>query len=468
VLFISRWALRYIVVTKMMRDFLPTLLFWSLIAAQPVAAQKPARLIVFEPGHFHATLLQKEMYPELDPRVSVYAPLGPELLDYLNRISLFNLRPGNPTHWDLDVHTSEHPFEEMLRDKAGNIVVFSGKNRGKIDRILASMDAGLDVLADKPWIITADEMPKLEQALDLAARKGVAAYDIMTERYEAASQVQRALVNLPDVFGKQVAGDASNPGVYAKSIHHIMKVVAGVPLRRPVWFFDVDDYGEGLADVGTHPVDLIQWTMFPDQVLDYRKDVRMISGRHEAVRISQKQFAEVTGAADFPPSLGKHMRDGALDYFCNNYIEYLLRGVYVKLDVLWKWEAAPGTGDVYEARFQGTRARVEIRQGVAEKYAMEVYVVPAASVRAEVFDALDRAMAKLQTNWPGITAAHTETEAHVHIPEKFNVGHEEHFAQVARHFFEYVHSPSSMPAWERSYMLAKYYVTTKGVELARQ
>jgi predicted dehydrogenase len=244
--------------------------------------------------------------------------------------------------------------------------------------------------------------------------------------------------------------------------------VAGVPLRRPVWFFDVDDYGEGLADVGTHPVDLIQWTMFPDQALDYRKDVKLISGRHEAVRISGKQFAEVTGASEFPESLTKYIHNGELDYFCNNYIEYQLRGVYVKLDVLWKWEAAPGTGDVYEAAFQGTRASVELRQGAAEKYVMEVYVVPVPSARAQVFAALEHAMTQLQKLWPGISFTHTETEAHVRIPEKFKVGHEEHFAQVARHFFEYVHSPASMPAWERSCMLAKYYVTTKGVELARK
>jgi hypothetical protein len=99
---------------------------------------------------------------------------------------------------------------------------------------------------------------------------------------------------------------------------------------------------------------------------------------------------------------------------------------------------------------------------------MEVYVVPAESVRARVFEALDRALQQLQKNWPGITVTRTGSEAHIRIPEKFNVGHEEHFAQVARHFFEYVHSPASMPAWERSYMLAKYYVTTKGVELARK
>jgi hypothetical protein len=45
---------------------------------------------------------------------------------------------------------------------------------------------------------------------------------------------------------------------------------------------------------------------------------------------------------------------------------------------------------------------------------------------------------------------------------------EEHFAQVARHFFQYVRDPASMPAWETSFMLAKYYVTTNGVEMARK
>ncbi len=443
-------------------------LILSASAAAAVRAQAPSRLIVFEPGHFHATLLQKEMYPELDRRVTVYAPLGPELLDYLNRVSLFNARAVNPTAWELDIHTAPDTLPAMLREKRGNIVVFSGRNRGKIDRIQASLDAGLHVLADKPWIINADELPKLEAVLDAAPRKGLAAYDIMTERYEVTSQVQRALVSLADVFGRQVAGDAANPGVRAVSVHHIMKAVAEVPLRRPVWFFDVEDYGEGLADVGTHPVDLIQWTLFPGQVLDYRKEIRMLSGRHEAVRISREQFAKVTGAAEFPASFAAHLREGALDYFCNNYIAYTLRGVHVKLDVLWKWEAAPGTGDVYEAAFQGTRARVELRQGAAEKYIPEVYVVPDAAARTEVFAALDRAMPQLAKQFPGITAVHSATDAQLRIPAALRLGHEEHFARVAQHFFQYVKSPAAMPAWERSYMLAKYYVTTQGVALARK
>src|ERR1035438_6013431 len=124
------------------------------------------------------------MIPWVDPRVTVYAPLGPDLLDYLNRISLFNSRPENPTTWALDIHTGSDPMAEMLRGQTGNIVVFTGRNRGKIDRILAALKAGLNVLADKPWIIASADLPKLQEALALAQRKNLAAYDIMTERYE--------------------------------------------------------------------------------------------------------------------------------------------------------------------------------------------------------------------------------------------------------------------------------------------
>ena len=73
-------------------------------------------------------------------------------------------------------------MRSMLRDLAGNVVLFTGRNREKIGRILESLFAGLHVLADKPWIISSGDMPKLEQALALAEERRLAAYDIMTER----------------------------------------------------------------------------------------------------------------------------------------------------------------------------------------------------------------------------------------------------------------------------------------------
>ena len=280
----------------------------------------------------------------------------------------------------------------------GNIVVFTGRNRGKIDRILAALKAGLNVLADKPWIITSADMPKLEEALALAQRKNLAAYDIMTERYEVTSELQREFVNDREVFGTLEKGSAREPAVRARSIHHVMKVVAGTPLRRPAWFFDIDEYGEGLADVGTHVVDLVQWTAFPDQALDYRKDIEVLAGRRWPLKMTKEQFTKVTGDAEFPPALAGHVHGGVLDYYCNNSVAYTLRGVHVELEILWNWEAAEG-GDVYEASFRGTKSRVEIRQGKAEHFVPEVYI---AGANADVAAAVEKRVAALQTRWPGL------------------------------------------------------------------
>jgi predicted dehydrogenase len=454
-----------------MRIALPVLLLAGVGAGLSASPnhEPPARLIIVDPGHFHAALLQKEMYPSLNPRVSVFAPLGPELLDYLNRIALFNARQDNPTSWDLDIHTSSDPMRDMLRHPPGNVVVFTGRNRGKIDRILASLSAGLNVFADKPWIISSADMPKLERALDLADQKRLAAYDIMTERYEVTSELQRILVNDPALFGRLEPGNSRNPGVRARSVHHVMKIVAGVPLRRPAWFFDIDEYGEGLADVGAHVIDLVQWTAFPGEAIDYRADIRVLEGRRWPLKITQKQFEQVTGQPAFPPALASRIHGGSFEYFCNNSVYYTLRGVHVRLEIVWNWEAPAGSGDSYEAVFRGSKASVEIRQGKLENYIPQLYVAPAREVdRAEVFARLQQKIDQLQQQWPGLGMARTGGEARIVIPEKFRVGHEAHFAQVANQFFIYLQNPRQIPSWERPNMLAKYYISTRGVELGKE
>jgi predicted dehydrogenase len=425
---------------------------------------KEARLIVLDPGHFHAALVQKEMYPWLARQVSVYAPLGPDVIDYMQRIALFNTRRENPTSWEIELHTGPDFFERMLRERPGNVVILTGRNRPKIDRILASVEAGLNVLADKPWIITSAEMPKLERVLDEADKKGLVAYDIMTERYEITSILQRELVNNEAVFGKLIAGNDAEPGVSAKSVHHLMKVVAGVPLRRPAWFFDVAETGEGLADVGTHVVDMVQWIAFPDEKMDYRSDVRILGGRRWPTVIPQADFQRVTGELEFPQYLAGSVKDRKLDYFCNNSVYYTVRGIHIKLDILWNWEAPPRTGDTYDATFRGTRARVEIRQGKAEKYIPELYVVPQSG---DVLSAVRRTVEALQARYLGLAIEESAGEARIVIPERFRVGHEAHFAQVTNKFAEYFGEPHSLPEWEKTNMLVKYYVTTKGVEVGK-
>ena len=90
-----------------------------------------------------------------------------------------------------------------------------------------------------------------------------------------------------------------------------------------------------------------------------------------------------------------------------------------------------------------------------------------AALREEVFAAARRRIAQSQARWPGLDAVETGGELRLAIPEEFRVGHEAHFAQVANRFFDYVRDAGSMPAWERPCMMAKYFVSTKGVDAGR-
>ena len=268
--------------------------------AEQMGNSEFVRLITLDPAHFHAALVQKQMLPGIARRVSIYAPLGPDLLAHLKLIEQFNSRPDNPTSWELDIHCSPKSLEEMIAARPGNVVVLAGRNRVKIGKIKASLKAGLNVLSDKPWIIRAEDFTALEAALSLADQKGLVAYDMMTERYEITSIVQREMVNDPAVFGTVIPADQDRPAVFMESTHHILKTVAGTPNPRPPFFFDILDQGEGLTDVGTHLVDLVQWTLFPDQALNYRQDIQVQDGKRWATPITAAQFGQVTGAADFP------------------------------------------------------------------------------------------------------------------------------------------------------------------------
>jgi predicted dehydrogenase len=425
------------------------------------------RFVTLDPGHFHAALVQKEMYPGVSKVVHVYAPLGPDLIDHLARVSRFNQRADNPTSWELQVHATPDFLPQMLRDRAGNAVVLSGRNRGKIDRVQSSLEAGFNALVDKPWILEAADLPKLERALDTAEARKLVALDIMTERHEITSELQRELVNDPATFGTLVRGTEADPGVYMESVHNLMKVVAGAPNIRPTWFFDTDEQGEGLNDIGTHLVDLVQWTLFPGQAIDYRKDVRVEAAQRWPTMIPREAFKRVTGQ-DVPASLTARVKGDALEYFCNTYASYALRGVHVGLSVIWDWEAPPGAGDSHFAYYRGSRAKVEIRQGAAENHRPELYVVPAAGGKDAVATALNKKVASLQRQYPGVAVEDRGAFLRLTIPDKLRVTHEEHFAQVTQSFLRYVRDRSALPSWERPNMLAKYYVTTEGTRLARQ
>jgi predicted dehydrogenase len=251
-------------------------------------------------------------------------------------------------------------------------------------------------------------------------------------------------------------------------VHYLKKVVAGAPNIRPPWFFDTAEQGDGFNDIGTHLVDLVQWTLFPEQTIDYRSDTQVLAAQRWPTWIPEQDFRSVTNEPRFPEGVSASVKEGKLEYYCNTLVSYTLRGIHTKLNVIWDWEPPAGSGDTHFAFYRGTRARIEVRQTRADRFRPELYVVPAAAaMKPQILSAVQAKIEALQKSYPGIGVEDRGAEIRITIPDALRVGHEAHFAQVTRSFLMYLRDRRALPSWERPNMLAKYYVTTKGTELSR-
>ena len=184
------------------------------------------KIMSLDPGHFHAALILKSMYEQVSPVVHIYAPDGPDLEDHMKRVEAFNVRAEDPTSWDFVIYKGDDYFEKMLAEKPGNVMNVAGNNAIKTDYILKTVEAGINVLADKPMVITPEEFPKLEKAFQVAEENGVLLYDIMTERYEITTILQRELSQSREVFGELVVGTEEEPAITKESVHHFFKYVS--------------------------------------------------------------------------------------------------------------------------------------------------------------------------------------------------------------------------------------------------
>jgi len=424
------------------------------------------KLITVDPGHFHAALVQKIMYDQVSPVVHVYAPQRPDYLQHLERIKSYNSRQANPTSWNEKVYTGPDFFEKMISDKAGNVVVLSGNNRKKAEYITKSINAGLNVLADKPMIISPEDFPALEAAFTTAREKGVLLYDIMTERYEVTTILQKLLSQKTEVFGTLTNGSKEEPAVTKVSVHHFSKIVSGSPLLRPVWFFDVQQQGEGIVDVTTHLVDLIQWECFPEQILK-PSDINMISAKRWPTFISKDEFKGVTGFDNFPDYLQKDIKDGKLNVFANGEMVYQIKGIFAKVSVEWKYQAPPGGGDTHYSVMHGTKCDLIIRQGADEKFLPTLYIENIKGLPVNEFTSLLKEVIKTLPYDSLQIEPVNKTTLKVVVPGKYRVSHEEHFGQVTARFLEYLKA-GKLPEWEVPGMITKYYTTTRALKLAKE
>src|SRR5690606_34484241 len=411
------------------------------------------KLMTLDPGHFHAALVQKTMYPEVDSTIYVFAPKGPEVNDFLNKIESYNSRSDDPTHWKVETSFGEDYLERMIAEKPGDVMIVAGKNSKKIDYILAAVKAGLNVYADKPLVINPEGFRKLEEAFKIAEEKGVMIYDIMTERFEVTTGMQRQFSMLPNVFGQILEGSPEEPAIIKESVHHFFKYVSGQPLVRPAWFFDVNEEGEGIVDVTAHLVDLVQWELFPDEIID-RTDIEMVQAKRWPTILTLEEFKRVTGLDSFPDYLQKDLDGDKLKVYCNGEMVYKIKGKYAKVSVIWNYEAPEGTGDTHYSIMRGAKSDLVIKQGEEENNKPTLYIK---SKGGENFDnVINEAIGQhIHSIFPGTKAEKVSEDTwKINIPDEFKIGHEAHFAQVTQNYLRYLEE-GKLPNWEVPNMITK-------------
>jgi predicted dehydrogenase len=405
-------------------------------------------LTFVDPGHFHAALTLSARHPDVEEEIFVYAPAGPELDDFLALVDAFNRRPAQPTGWRPVVRAGTASLERAVADRPGNVAILAGRNDTKIGSIRRLHDAGVHVLADKPWLAGAAGLGDVRHVLAGGALAG----EIMTGRHDVTAVLTRAIVADEEIFGG-FADDG--PAIELASVHHLEKLVNGAPLRRPAWFFDVRVQGDGIADIPTHMVDQAQGLVRSRLRSEGgAPPLELIAARRWATRVPLALFSRVTGLPQFPPELGPAVSGPALSYEGNAEIIFHVGGVRVALDTQWDLSAADGGGDRHRGVIRGTRALVRIEQDASTGFRRRLTVHPrpgAGAVRA----AIERAVAAWQPRFPGVAAADAGAAVELAIPRALDTGHESHFPVVLAEFLARV-DRGVFPAAEAADTLAKY------------
>ena len=418
-------------------------------------------LLILNPGHFHAALVLRQSHPALSREVFVYAEAGPDLDRFVQMAESFNSRDDRPTAWRLHLTTGSDFREKLIQEKKGDIVVIAGKNDRKMDHIDQLTRAGFHVLADKPWLTSEAALPQLHAAMQTDRPFSL---DIMTERFEITTMLQKEFLAAEEVFGRMRIDPDGKPSVFKESVHHLYKIVNRKPLVRPPWYFDVAVQGEGIVDVTTHLVDMTHWMLFPDQSVEFDRDIRLLQARRWPTAIPLDKYRKITREDDFADAIRADVTDKTLACFCNGELLYRVKEIPVHVRVIWNLEIPEGGGDTHRSIIRGTRSDLVIRQLPERGFTVELLVVPKESPD-RVAAAVERCLQRWSDKYPGLSSAREEDSIRIDIPGPLRTTHEEHFCQVRDMYLDYL-DRQFYPPHERAGIVAKYTLLAHARELA--
>ena len=117
---------------------------------------------------------------------------------------------------------------------------------------------------------------------------------------------------------------------------------------------------------------------------------------------------------------------------------------------------------------RGSMTDLVIQQGAEQNYNPVLYIKPVETDDMEGYGAtLEKQFQQLAQKYPGIELKRNENKWEILIPDEYKNSHEAHFAQVTKKYLNYL-VDGKLPDWEVPNMIAKYYITTEALELARK
>jgi predicted dehydrogenase len=129
--------------------------------------------------------------------------------------------------------------EDLLADQSIDLVVIADIPSKRADLAIAAMEAGKDVMSDKPGCTTFDQLERLRQTV--AKTKRIWTVDF-SERFEVPSVTKAAELVAQGAIGRVIQTVGVGP-------HRLNRPI------RPTWFFEREAYGGILTDIASHQID---------------------------------------------------------------------------------------------------------------------------------------------------------------------------------------------------------------------
>ncbi|MFK7993379.1 MAG: Gfo/Idh/MocA family protein [Granulosicoccus sp.] len=129
--------------------------------------------------------------------------------------------------------------DELLKDAGVELILLAGIPSERADWAIRAMNAGKDVLSDKPACTTLDQLHRVQACV--ASTDRIWSIDF-SERFEVPSVTRATELVAEGAIGKVIQTVGLGP-------HRLNRAT------RPDWFFDRDAYGGILTDIASHQID---------------------------------------------------------------------------------------------------------------------------------------------------------------------------------------------------------------------